>query len=127
MDQTELFWSDFKMNVNLHRSYLDFAMKINMLHYAITGAILSFHFSNSGLAVGKLALALPLLLSFALSGLFIWWALLAQNLRKHIRRRADDLGLGACPEGVVLVGICWTFAAILAIVAVGLSTYVWFN
>ena len=63
MDSNELNWNDFKMNVDLHRSYLDFAMKLNMLHYAITGAILSFHFSNSGLAVGKLALAFPLLLS----------------------------------------------------------------
>ncbi|WP_415905648.1 hypothetical protein ACMXYW_06565 [Neptuniibacter sp. QD48_55] len=31
------------MSVELHKSYLDFAIKRNLFHYAITGAILLFH------------------------------------------------------------------------------------
>lgn len=59
MDERELTWNDYRINVDLHRSYLDLAIKINMLSYAITGAIISFHFSNFEHAVMKIALALP--------------------------------------------------------------------
>ena len=123
MDSTEVKWNDFKMNVDLHRSYLDLAVKINMFYYAITGAILSFHFTNTDSDMAKYALILPVLLSIGLSVLFIWSAFLAQNLRAHIRSTAKDLGLSAYPEGVVLVLICWIFGIVLVIVSLALIWY----
>lgn len=46
MDALEIKWNDFKLNVELHKSYLDLALKINLFYYAITGAILSFYFTS---------------------------------------------------------------------------------
>lgn len=123
MDATELKWNDFKQNVELHRSYLELAIKLNMFYYAITGAILSFYFTNSDIPMAKYALGLPILLSIALSILFLWSAVLANNLRSHIRTTAGELGLKAYPEGIVLVLICSIFGGVLAVVSVAL---VWF-
>ena len=102
MDQSELKWNDFKLNVDLHRSYLDLAIKLNMFYYAITGAILSFHFANSQLSTAKFALILPVVLSVGLTVFFFWGAKLANNLRSHIKTTAEELGLKAYPEGIVL-------------------------
>jgi hypothetical protein len=121
VDATELKWNDFKQNVELHRSYLELAIKLNMFYHAITGAILSFYFANPD--TPRYALALPLLLSIALAMLFLWSAVLANGLRTHIRETALELGLKAYPEGIVLVLISWIFGGVLALVSVGLVCF----
>lgn len=120
MDAIELKWNDFKQNVELHRSYLELAIKLNMFYYAVTGAILSFYFANTGIPMVEYALVLPFLLSIALAGLFLWSAVLAHGLRTHIRETAAELGLKAYPEGIVLVLICSIFGAVLVLVSIGL-------
>lgn len=123
MDESDIKWNDFKMSVDLHRSYLDLAIKLNMFYYAITGAILSFHFANSELPTGKYALILPVLLSIGLTIFFFWGAKLAYNLRFHIRTTAEELGLKAYPEGIVLVLLCIIFGTVLGIVSLALIWY----
>ena len=116
MDATDIKWNDFKQAVELHRNYLELAMKLNMFYYAITGAIVSFYFTHTDVPMAKYALGLPILLSAALAVLFLWSAFMAQRLRMHIRNTAAELGLATAPEGVVLVAICVIFGLILAIV-----------
>jgi len=107
MDATDIKWNDFKQAVELHRSYLELAMKLNMFYYAITGAILSFYFTHNDIPMAKFALGLPLVL----------------GLRMHIRNTAAELGLATAPEGVVLVMICVIFGAMLPLVFLAL---LWF-
>ncbi len=123
MDATELKWNDFQQAVELHRSYLDLAIKLNMFYYAITGAILSFYFTHTDIPMAKYALGLPILLSAALAVVFLWSAVLASNLRAHIKKTARDLGLNTAPEGIVLVMMCVVFGGVLTIVFVAL---IWF-
>jgi hypothetical protein len=123
MDKLELKWNDYKMSVDLHRSYLDLVIKLNMFYYAITGAIMSFHFTNGGIEVSKYALLLPLLLSIGFSVFFIWSAKLAHNLRIGIMRRANELQLDVYPEGIVLVLLCIISGTVLALVSIALIFY----
>lgn len=123
MDNIELRWNDYKMTVELHRSYIDLSIKLNMFYYAITGAIISFHFTNSAIEVAKYALYLPLLLSIGLAVFFIWSTRLAHNLRIGLKRRANELGLDVYPEGIVLVMLCAIFGTILALVSLALTWY----
>lgn len=123
MDKTELKWNDFKQSVELHRAYLDLAIKLNMFYYAITGAILSFYFTHREIATAKYALGLPILWSIGLSVLFLWSAVLANNLRSHIRATASELGLKAYPEGIVLVLICTISGGVLAVVSIALICF----
>ncbi len=123
MNDKEIKWNDFKMNVELHRSYLDVAIKLNMFYYAITGAILSFYFTNTGIPTAKYALILPVLLSIGLTVFFFWAAKTAMVLRDHIKTTAEELGLKAYPEGLVLVLLCVIFGTVLGVVSVALSWY----
>jgi hypothetical protein len=123
VDATDIKWNDFKQAVELHRSYLELAMKLNMFYYAITGAILSFYFTHNHIPMAKFALGLPIVLSAALAVVFLWSAFMAQRLRMHIRNTAAELGLATAPEGVVLVMICVIFGAMLTLVFLGL---LWF-
>ena len=123
MDATDIKWNDYKQAVELHKAYLELAIKLNMFNYAITGAILSFYFTHTQVPMAKYALGLPILLSAALAVLFLWSALMAQRLRLHIRNTAAELGLATSPEGVVLVMICVIFGVMLTLVFLAL---LWF-
>lgn len=123
MNETDIKWNDFKMNVELHRSYIEVAIKLNMFYYAITGAILSFYFTNSDIPDAKYALILPLLFSAGLTIFFFWAAKTALVMRDHIRTTAEELQLKAYPEGLVLVFLCTIFSLVLAFVTVALCWY----
>lgn len=123
MDAMDIKWNDFKQAVELHRNYLELAMKLNMFYYAITGAILSFYFTHTEMPMAKFALGLPIVLSVALAVVFLWSAFMAQRLRMHIRNTARELGLATAPEGIVLVMICVIFGAMLTLVFLAL---LWF-
>ena len=127
MNETEIKWNDYKMNVELFSSYLELSIKLNMFYYAITGAILSFYFTNTEAAdTAKYALYLPILLSFGLSVFFIWGARSALILREHIVITAKELGLKTNPEGLVLVLVCLIFGISLGLVSLALFYYVVF-
>jgi len=70
MDDRELLWHQYQMNVDLYKGYLDLVVKINVFYYDITGAIVSFYFSNASEPLIKWSLLLPLLMSIAL-GVFL--------------------------------------------------------
>ncbi len=123
MDSTELEWNYFNMQVDLHNSYLDLALKLNLFYYAITGAILSFYFTNTEIEDAKYALWLPISLSVGLSVVFLWGAKQALNLRELIKASALNLGFQGYPEGMVLVLVCAVFGLILAVVSTALLWY----
>ena len=98
-------------------------MKLNLFYYAITGAILSFHFTKESPAVSVFALLLPIIFSISLGGFLIYCAKLAYNLRKNIKLRAAKAGLAACPEGIVLVLLCIIFGTVMVGVGITLIAY----
>jgi hypothetical protein len=120
MEAREIKWNDFKLNVELHRQYLDVAIKLNLFHYAITGAILSFYFTRADVPMLKYALLLPIILTLSLAGFFFWAAVLAKNMREHIKATAAELGLNAYPEGLVLVVVCAISAVMLSVLFTGM-------
>lgn len=123
MDVNSIEWKDYEMSVDLHKSYLDFAIKLNLFYYAITGAILSFHFSKESPTVSIFGLFLPILMSLALGVFFLYSAKLAKNLRASIKQRAEILGLHVYPEGIVLVALCYIFGTVMILNGVALGMY----
>lgn len=123
MNNTELEWNYFNMQVELQNSYLGLAIKLNMFYYAITGAILSFYFTNTGVENARQALWLPLILSVGLSVIFLWGAKQALNLRLLIKESAINLGFKGYPEGMVLVLVCGVFGIVLASISAVLLWY----
>ena len=123
MDSNSVEWKDFELSVELHKSYLEFIMKLNLFHYAVTGAILSFHFSKESPQVSIFALLLPIILSMMLGIFFLYCTKLAWNLRANIKLRAEKLGLQVYPEGIVLVLLCAMFGIVTLGVGLSLTGY----
>jgi len=121
MEDKELLWRQYQMNVDLYKGYLDLVVKINVFYYAITGAILSFYFSNSSDEPHiKWSLLLPLIMSIALGTFFIVGARLARIPREETFKIRDALGLLAAPEIGVLILLLYIVAILMFLVAGGL-------
>ena len=122
MDNRELLWKQYQLNIDLYRSYLELVLKVNLFYYAITGAIVSFYFAHASDPLVRFSLLLPLVMSVAFAGFFIYGAILSRHTRTEIFNIRDALGLQTAPEVQVLVVFLWIFATIFALVA---ATLLW--
>lgn len=62
MDDRQLLWNRYEMHIDLYKKYLDVVLKANFFYYGITGAILSFYFSQNGNAgLIEYSLIMPIL------------------------------------------------------------------
>lgn len=69
---TELLLKEFQLHVDLVKHYLDLVIKFNVFYYAVTGALLSYYFTNSKTEnIVKLSLILPISMSLLFGILFI--------------------------------------------------------
>jgi len=109
MEKETIYWEDFKMSVELHKFYLELIVKISFYYFAITGAILSFHFKSDNPEVSFYGLLLPITLSFLLGIFLLYGARLAWNLKNNIAKRAEKINLDSYPNGIVLVIFCLIF------------------
>jgi hypothetical protein len=78
MNEKELAWKRYSMNIDIYQNFFDIVIKVNLFYYGITGALLSFYYTNiSTNADLKYSLLFPALFSFALILLFSYglWAL----------------------------------------------------
>jgi hypothetical protein len=124
MDNRELLWRQYQLNIDLYKGYLDLIVKINVFYYAITGAILSYYFANQN-NLTKLSLLLPLLMSLALGMFFLIGAWLARVPREETFQIRDALGLMAAPELGILILLLGIFALLMFLVAGGLIWLLW--
>jgi hypothetical protein len=124
MDDRELLWRQYQLNVDLYKEYLDLVVRMNVFYYAVTGAILSFYFAHQN-DLTKLSLLLPLLMSVALGIFFVIGAWLARVPREETFKIRDALGLMAAPELGVLILLLWIFAVSMFVVAGGLFWLLW--
>jgi len=85
-------WQEYQICIDLYKFYVDITVKILIWYYGITGAILSFYFSerNTG-HIGRWALLLPCAMSIALAVLFGWGARHWQPIRDIAHDLAERL------------------------------------
>ncbi len=114
-------WENYKLHVDLYRSYLDLALKLNLFYYAITGAILSFYFSHQTDPLIRYSLILPLVMSIAFAGFFAYGAKLNNVTREAIDNMSTALNLPIAPEVRVLSVYLWIFVILFLIVALSLA------
>jgi hypothetical protein len=117
----ELRWRQYYLHVDLYKFYLDLTIKLNIFHYAVTGAILSFYFSRSGQPlVLRFSLLLPVAMSVAFGAIFIYGATRMKIVRREVFKLAGELGFDAPPEMQVLTVGLWAFALLFLVVAAAL-------
>jgi hypothetical protein len=61
------------MHIDLYKKYMDVTLKINLFYYGITGALLSFYFSQNGNSpLIEYSLIMPILFSIVFAVIFIF-------------------------------------------------------
>jgi hypothetical protein len=115
--ERELLWRQYNLHVDLYKFYLDIALKLNVFFYVITGGILTFYFANSAERLIRYSLLLPIILSIAFGGVFIYGSILVSVIRKDIFRIRDKLDLEVAPDVRVLSVLLRVFAIIFFVVA----------
>jgi len=119
-DSKELLWKQYSLHVDLYKFYTDMVIKINIFYYAITGALLSFYFSNPDKPFLKWSLLLPIIMSLALGGIFLYGAILIGITRDEMFRIRDRLGLETAPDIGVLSIILRAFGIIFISVSIAM-------
>jgi hypothetical protein len=113
----ELMWKQYALHVDLYKFYLDLVIKVNVLHYAVTGGILSYYFQHSTDGVARYGLMLPIAFSVAIGGIFLYGALLIGVVRQEMFEIRDKLALSTAPEFMVLT----VFLVIMGFLTLGVG------
>ena len=117
LSERELLWRQYNLHVDLYKFYLDIALKLNVFFYVITGGILTFYFANSNERLIRYSLLLPIILSVAFGGVFIYGSILMSVIRTDIFQIRDKLNLDVAPDVRVLSVLLRVFAIIFFVVA----------
>jgi hypothetical protein len=112
----------YKINVDLYKHYFELLIKFNIFYYAITGAILSYYFSNNQIIYLRYSLLLPILISLIFGFFFFWASKLVMVSRQDIIEITSALGFKTYPEfkvlknSLILFGILLFFVALCLII-----------
>ena len=120
---TDVLWKQYAIHVDLYKFYLDVTIKAVAFSYAITGGIVSYVLAKDAPNVVVFALILPIIMSAALAGTFVYAACLVRHVRSEMFAIRDRLGLKVAPDVGVLSIVLRVFASVLVMTAIGLS---WF-
>ena len=126
MNELEKFWKQYEQHIALYKFYLEIVVKINAFHFAISGAIFTFYFSNKTESHIHWSLTLPILLSICLCCLFTFGAFSSLVTRKDVFDLRDKLGLQVAPELLMLTVFLGIFA-IANLLTAGGAVYVLFS
>jgi hypothetical protein len=127
MADKETLLHQYDMAVELYKFYMEFAIKLNLFYYAITGGILSFYFANPTIEGIKYSLLLPVVMSVAFAIFFIYGAILMTPLRREVFAVRDALELRVSPDLGVLSVLLYIFALVFTVTAIGCGYLIWFN
>ena len=114
----DILWKQYELQVELYKKYLELILKFNIFYYAATGALISYYFSKSDIALMKFALLLPVLMSFGFAALFFYGASAQGISREEIFNLRDALGLESAPETRVLQVLLCISASLMVVVGI---------
>ncbi|SEP44035.1 hypothetical protein [Nitrosovibrio sp. Nv6] len=127
MEDNELHWRQYQLNIDTYRDYLGLVMKMNGFYYAVTGAVVSYYFAHQSEPVMQLSLVLPLVMSVALAIFFLLCAFSARVMRNDTFSLRDKLKLDAAAEIGVLMLLLVISAGLMLVIASGLGWLLWFR
>ena len=114
----DILWKQYELQVELYKKYLELVLKFNIFYYAATGALISYYFSKSDIALMKYALLLPVLMSLGFAALFFYGAWAQAVSREEIFNLRDALGLETAPETRVLQVLLCISAFLMLVVGI---------
>jgi hypothetical protein len=116
----EDLWRQYQVNVDLYKHYLKLVIEMNAFYYAIVGAIVAYFLAHKSEASMKLALALPVAMSFLIALFFTYASVLNKTSRQEMFDIRDALSLKVAPELDVLTWLLRISALLMTVVGLTL-------
>jgi len=127
MNKEDVLWKQYEQHIHTYKFYLEIVVKLAGFYFVVTGAILSFYFSNTHIVSAKYALYLPWLMTLGLFIFFSIGAIISTVTRKDVFELRDKLELDVAPELGVLTLLLAIFSVVLLACLVGISYVLWFQ
>lgn len=125
MDHREILWRQYQQHIDTYKFYLEIVIKLVGFYFAISGAMLSFYFSNAANESAKYSLYLPFFMGLGLLIFFVIGAVLSLVTRKDVFAIRDQLELKVSPETGVLTLLLVIFSVVLALSIGGIGYVLW--
>lgn len=116
----EVLWRNYALHVDLYKQYLDLTLRFNIFYYAITGAMLSFFFTNQDKGIVKYLLLFPMLMSMFFSLLSFYAASRVNLVSQELKRISTRLAIEVWPDTDFLSFLLRTCGALFTTVYIGI-------
>ena len=120
MERDDL-WKEFDKNIDLYKFYLEIVLKTSIFIFGITGAIISYYFSNSSKPLVKFSLVLPLIMNIGFAYLCFKGANFADILDRDHEILSEELGTKLALTLSPLYEVLRLFTVLYVLVSIGLS------
>ena len=119
--EREDLWKEFDKNIDLYKFYLEIVLKTSIFIFGITGAIVSYYFSNTSKPLVKLGLVLPLIMNAGFTYFCFKGARFAHILDRDHKILSQELGTRLVLTFSPLHEVLRLFTILYALVSVGLA------
>lgn len=106
---------------DLQKCYLEIFLKTSIFIFGITGAIVSYHFSNASKLLAELNLCLPLIMNAGFAYLCSKGVSFANILGINHEILSEELGVIIAFTFGPLHKVLWLFAVLCALASIGLG------
>jgi len=118
----ELLWEQFRVHVDLYKTYLELLLKFNAFFYGITGGIVAFVLSDANPPpLLRFALLLPIIMSFGFACLSGYGAVTVRPVATEVRRLASRLSFETSPNVALLAGLLVLCSLIFFLTSIALT------
>jgi len=109
------------MHIDLYKKYMDIVLKINLFYYGITGALLSFYFSQNGNnSLIEYSLIMPILFGIGFAIIFIFGVITLAVSIEDIELIVEELDMSHYVRIDVLLYLLKGSVGLMALSTLGL-------
>src|SRR3990172_8946355 len=119
--QLKILLHQYETIIGLYKHHIDSIIKINIFIYAVTGAILSFYFSQPCTGIIKYSLIFPSLMNLGYSLFFFVSSNYIQPWDTDIKAITSRLGLISYPDVMTLKRMLRLSAILFVLISLGIA------
>lgn len=98
----EVMWAQYESDIELYKFYVNFVLKINAFHYAMSAAIFSYLLAHKTEQYLQILLAFPIIFSIAIIVISIKGYPRVKDLNRGMALKVEYFNLPICPDFTTL-------------------------
>ncbi|MCF6310287.1 MAG: hypothetical protein L3J19_07465 [Sulfurimonas sp.] len=122
----EIIWAQYESDISLYKFYVNFVLKINAFHYAMSAAIFSYLLAHKTEEYLEVLLVFPVVFSIAIIVLSCKGYPRVKDLNDGISVKVKHLNLPTCPDFTTLNILIGASICIHVVIVIGTIASLYF-